>query len=248
MGSFVSKATGATMTVLQHLSELRRRLIMAGAAFLAASITCFVAAGSIRSFMILPAGELRLVYFSPPEALTAQLKLALLGGLVLASPLILYELAAFIFPALTRTEKKICFQILVGIIILFCGGAVFSYLVVFPLVLRFLLTYAGSGVIPKLAVGDYISFFFSFHLFFGVVFQLPLVAWALGRLDLIRVRLLRRGRKPALLIILVLAAILTPPDPLTQIGLALPLLLLYELCILMVALGYRTRRRSMALQ
>jgi sec-independent protein translocase protein TatC len=236
------------MTVLQHLAELRRRLITAGAAFLTASVICFAVAAPIRRFMTRPAEGLTLVYFSPPEALTAQLKLALLAGAVLASPLILYELLAFIYPALTPFEKKTCLQTLIGITLLFCGGVTFAYLVTFPLVLRFLLDYAGSGVAPKLAISEYVSFFFSFHLFFGAIFQLPLVAWALGRLDLIRAQVMRRGRKYALLIILILAAILTPPDPITQLLLALPLMLLYELCIFMTAIGYRGRSKEMALQ
>ncbi len=244
----MSKDTGATMTVLQHLAELRHRLIAAGAIFLAASIVCFIAAEPIRLFLTRPAGGLRLVYFSPPEAFTAQLKLALLAGLVLAFPFIFYELIAFIYPALTPSEKKILLQSLVGVVLLFCGGVTFAYLVVFPLVLCFLLDYAGSGAVPKLAISEYISFFFSFHLFFGVISQLPLVAWTLGRLDLIRTQPLRRGRKLAILIILILAAILTPPDPVTQLALALPLLLLYELCILTAALGCRRRSKEIARQ
>ncbi len=236
----------ATMTVLQHLSELRHRLITAGAAFLAASIISFMAAAQIRRFLTYPVGGLHLVYFSPPEAFMAQLKLALLAGAVLASPLILYEVIAFIYPALTPLEKKVWLKTLLGMVLLFCGGVSFAYLVSFPLVLRFLLEYGGGGAAAKLAVSDYISFFFSFHIFFGVIFLMPLAAWALGRLDLIRPGLLKRWRKGAILIALVLAAVLTPPDPVTQIALALPLMLLYELCILTVALGCRRRSREMA--
>lgn len=242
----MSKNAGATMTVLQHLAELRYRLITAGAVFLAASLICFIAAAPIRRFLTRPAGGLRLVYFSPPEALMAQFKLALLAGAVLASPLILYQLIAFIHPALTPLEKKICIRTLLGMAALCSGGIAFSYRVAFPLVLRFLLQYAGSGATPKLAIGEYISFFFSFHLFFGAIFQLPLIAWALGRLDLLRAQELRRRRKYAVLIILALAAILTPPDPITQLFVALPLLLLFELCIFMVENGYRGRSKEPA--
>ena len=128
---------------------------------------------------------------------------------------------AFIYPALTPFEKRTCLRALIGIALLFCGGAVFAYLVAFPLVLRFLLDYGGGSVTPKLSIGEYISFFFSFHLFFGAVFQLPLAAWTLGRLDLIRARVLQRGRKYALLVILVLAAVLTPPDPVSYTHLLL---------------------------
>ncbi|WP_461369788.1 twin-arginine translocase subunit TatC [Candidatus Darwinibacter acetoxidans] len=244
----MSRDNGATMTVLQHLAELRCRLMAAGAAFLAAASACFAAAEPIRRFLVRPAGELTLVYFSPPEAFTAQLKLALLAGAVLSSPVILYEILAFIYPALTPFEKKTCLRALTGIALLFCGGAAFSYLAAFPLVLRFLLDYAGGGASPKLSIGEYISFFFSFHVFFGFIFQLPLAAWALGRLDLVRAPLLRRGRKYALLVILILAAVLTPPDPFTQLLLALPLLLLYELCIFMAAVGCRSRIKEMAPQ
>ena len=236
------------MTVLQHLAELRNRLFTAGAAFLAVSILCFVAAAPIRRLLTQPAGGLRLVYFSPPEALTAQMKMAALAGLVLVSPLILYELIAFIYPALTPLEKRICLRALIGVALLFCGGIAFAYFVTFPLILHFLLDYAGSGATAKLAIGEYISFFFSFHLLFGLIFQLPLVSWALGSLDLIRPPVLRRLRKHALLVILILAAILTPPDPITQIALALPLMLLYEFCIITAALGYRGRMKKTELQ
>lgn len=235
----MSKNAEAAMTVLQHFAELRYRLIAAVAVFLAASIACFIAAEPIRRFLTVPAGGLRLVYFSPPEALMAQFKLALLGGAVLASPVILYQVVAFIYPALTPVEKKICLRTLGGVIALFGAGAAFAYRVLLPLVLRFLLQHGGVSATAKLAVSDYISIFFQFILFFGIVFQLPLIAWALGRLDLLRAAQLRSWRKYALLIIVILAAVLTPPDPITQILLALPLLLLYELCIWMVQLGGR---------
>lgn len=244
----MSKNAGATMTVLQHFAELRYRLIMAGVVFLAVSCACFVAAEPLRRFLTHPAGGLRLVYYSPPEALMAQFKLALTAGAVLASPVILYQLVAFIYPALTPVERRICLRTLLGVGVLFCGGFAFSYQVVFPLVLRFLLQHAGSGATPKLAVTAYISLFFSFNLILGAIFQLPLIAWALGRLDLLRAPQLRRRRKYALLIIVILAAIMTPPDPLSQILLALPLLLLYELCIIMVQIGFRGRIREEAVR
>lgn len=242
----MSKDADAAMTVLQHFAELRYRLIMAGAVFLATSIACFIAAEPLRRFLTRPAGGLRLVFFSPPEALMAQFKLALFAGVVLASPVILYQLAAFIYPALTAPEKKICLRSLLGLVVLFGGGIAFSYRVAFPLVLRFLLQHGGDSAIPKLAISEYISLFFSFHLFCGAIFQLPLVAWVLGRLDLIRVQQLRHFRKYALLIILILAAVMTPPDPLTQILLAVPLALLYELSIIMVGAGDRSRIKEEA--
>ena len=235
----MSKNADAAMTVLQHFAELRSRLFTAGAVFLVLSSVSFIFAEPIRYLMTRPVEGLRLVFFSPPEALMAQFKLALLSGAVLASPVILYQLVAFIYPALTPLEKKICLRSLLGAIFLFGGGAAFSYGVAFPLVLRYLLQYGGGSATPKLAVSDYISMFFSFNLAFGVIFLLPLVGWVLGRLDLIRAQQLRRWRKYALLVILILAAVLTPPDPLTQILMALPLVLLYEACILMVQLGYR---------
>lgn len=244
----MSKDAEAAMTVLQHFAELRYRLIAAVAVFLAASIACFIAAEPIRRFLMVPAGGIRLVYFSPPEALMAQFKLAFLAGAVLASPVILYQLAAFIYPALTPVEKKVCLRTLGGVIILFSAGTAFAYRVFMPLVLRFLLQQGAGSAVPKLAVSDYISMFFSFIFFFGVVFQLPLIAWALGRLDLLRAPQLRSRRKYALLIILILAAVLTPPDPITQIALALPLMLLFEFCIWMVHWGGRGRSSENSMQ
>lgn len=234
------------MSVLEHLAELRRRIAVAAVALLAAAIVCFTRIDQIRAFLTGPLGKRQLIYLSPPEALTANLRLAFIAGALLAAPLILYEAAAFLLPAFTRREKIIFLGVLSGICFFFAGGVVFAYTVLFPFTLDFFLKFASAELQPEFSISEYISFVFFFHLAFGLVFQLPLLTWALGRIGLLSSAFLRRNRKYALLVILILAAIITPPDVISQLVMAGPLLILYEIGIIMVVFSERKRAKELA--
>ncbi len=230
-----------TMSVLEHLSELRLRLAISAGALLVASGVCFAYIEQIRAILTLPLEGRHLIYLSPPEAFMANLKLALFSGLVVSLPVILHQVSAYIFPGLTRPEKKFYLAVLFGIIVLFSAGIAFAYQVVFPFTLRFFLQFADARLDPQFTITEYIAFVISFHLAFGAVFQLPLLTWALGRLGLLTTRFLRRYRKIAFLIMLVLAAIITPPDIISQVVMILPLIFLYELGVVMVLISERKR-------
>ena len=232
-----------TMSVLEHIAELRLRLLISAGALLVAAIVCFANIELIRQLLTYPLEELQLIFLSPPEAFMANLRLALLSGLVIASPVILYEISAFIFPGLLRGEKILYILVLMGMVLLFAGGIIFAYIVVFPFTLRFFLQFASVELEPRFTVSEYISFIFSFHLAFGVVFQLPLLTWALGKIGLLSSAFLKQHRKIALLIMLVLSAIITPPDIISQVVMVLPLALLYEVGIIMVILSERKKRK-----
>jgi sec-independent protein translocase protein TatC len=242
----VSKSNDGTMPVLEHLAELRLRMIISAGALLVASIICFFYIDLIRAVLTLPLGGLRLIYLSPPEAFMANLRLALISGFVLALPVILYELAAFIFPGLTRSEKIFFITIIFGITLLFGLGVVFAYHVAFPFTLRFFLQFATEQLEPRFAISDFISFVLSFHLAFGIVFQLPLLTWGLGKIGLLSTQFLRSHRKIAFLILLAMSAVITPPDIISQVVMVLPLLMLYEIGIIMVLISERKRMKLLS--
>jgi sec-independent protein translocase protein TatC len=244
----MSKTSDGSMTVLEHLSELRLRLILSAVVLLAAAVFSFTRIGWVRSFLTAPLEGLQLIYLSPPEALTANLRLALVAGAVLAAPLLLYQFMAFLFPAFERREKLLAVVTLFGACVLFCSGVFFAYRIAFPFTIKFFLQFASATLDPQFTISEYLSFVISFHLAFGVVFQLPLVTWALGRMGLLSAQFLRRHRKTALLIMLVLAAVITPPDIISQLVMLGPLFFLYELGILMVVISERKRAKALAQQ
>ncbi len=242
----MSNNEDGTMPVLEHLSELRLRLVISAGVLLVAASLCFANIEFIRGILTQPLDGLKLIYLSPPEAFMANLKLALISGLIVSLPVILYELSAYIFPGLTRNEKMFYVSVLFGIIVLFSSGVVFAYYVVFPFTLRFFLQFADVQLDPNFTISEYISFVISFHLAFGVVFQLPLLTWSLGKLGLLTTQFLRRHRKIALLIMLLISAVITPPDIISQLIMILPLMLLYELGILMVLISERKRLKLLS--
>lgn len=244
----MSKNKDGTMPVLEHLAELRLRLLISAGALLVAAVVSFNYVELIRGLLTSPLEGLQLIYLSPPEAFMANLRLALISGLVLSSPMIIYQLMAFVFPGLLKEEKIFFVAVLFGIIVLFAAGVAFAYIIVFPFTIRFFLQFASVELEPRFTVTEYISFLFSFHLGFGVVFQLPLLTWALGKIGLITSSFLKRNRKVALLVMLVLSAVITPPDIISQVVMIFPLALLYEIGIIMVLISERKRSKALAEQ
>lgn len=233
-----------TMPVLEHFAELRLRLIIVASALFIASVISFAWMELIMNILTVPLDGLSLIYLTPPEAFTATLRLSLIAGAILASPIIVYEVLAFIFPGLTRNEKIFFMSILSGIVFLFVSGVFFAYFIVFPFTLNFFLQFAGADLDPQFTISEYISFTLSIHFAFGVIFQLPLLTWALGKTGLLSSYFLRRNRKIAFLLMLVVAAMITPPDIASQVIMVLPLLALYETGILMVMIGEKKRLKA----
>ena len=242
----MTKDKESTMPVLEHLAELRLRLLISAGALLVAIIFCFAYIEFIRGILTYPLEGLRLIYLSPPEAFMANLRLAFVGGFIVSSPVIIYELLAFAFPGLTRNEKIFIISILLGAIFLFLNGVVFAYYVAFPFTLGFFLQFAAAQLEPRFTISEYISFVLSFHLAFGVVFQLPLVTWALGKVGLLSTQFLRSHRKIALLIMLILSSVITPPDIISQVIMLVPLVLLYEIGIIMVMISEKKRLKLLS--
>ncbi len=220
-----------------HLEELRKRMI-----------NCFVAAGvgfvicyafKQKLFLILSrplveameSGE-KFVYTGLPEAFFTYLKSALIGGLILAAPVILYQFWMFVAPGLYKNERRILLPIIFLSTLFFVGGALFGYFVVFPFGFQFFLSFSNEIVRPLPSMKEYLTFASKLLLAFGIVFELPLMITAMARLGLVTVDFLKKNRKYAIVIFFAGAAIITPPDVVTQIMMALPLMVLYEISIL----------------
>lgn len=219
-----------------HLEELRKRLV---ACFIAVGVGFVLSYGfKEKLFQILTDplvsvmknGE-TLIYTGLPEAFFTFLKVALLSGIMLASPVILYQFWMFIAPGLYDREKKLLIPIVVLSSFFFVGGALFGYFIVFPFGFEFFLGFATETIRPMPSMKEYLSFSSKLLLAFGVVFELPLVITFLARLGIVSVDFLKKNRKYAILLFFVGAAILTPPDVVTQVMMGVPLMLLYEISI-----------------
>ncbi len=231
-------------TLVDHLEELRKRLFISVIVLFITTIIGFLFVDMLRYFLVSPAGNLELIYVTPPEALMANIRLAFMGGLVLSMPLITYQLLAFVFPGLSKNEKKAIIPVVFFMFIFFAAGISFAYLVVFPFAVTFFLSFATDNLTALFTITNYLSFATNFLFAFGMVFQLPLLFFALGKMNLVTPGFLRSNRKYALLIMVIVAALITPPDVVSQIMLVLPLVLLYELGVLLVVLSQRGKKKA----
>ena len=244
--------------LMEHLIELRRRLIWSFLALGVAFAVSFYFAGHIFGFLVQPLiegfggpGEGRLVYTKLYEAFFTEVRVALFAAFFLAFPIIAMQLWAFVAPGLYAKEKRAFLPFLVATPILFTGGGALAYYVVMPLAIRFFLGYQGQ--IPGIqqealpAMGEYLSFVMHFILAFGISFLLPILLILLERAGLVTRDQLKSGRRYAILVAFVIAAIATPPDIISQFMLAIPLILLYELSLIAIWFTERKRAKEKAL-
>ncbi len=229
---------------VDHLEEVRRRLFIIVGVLIIGTVAVFPFADRILLFLLAPLGEQQLIYTSPPEAFLANIKLAFTGGILITSPIIIYQIMAFIGPALYKKERRLFYPFIAGMYFLFLLGVTFAYTTVIPFTLNFFLRFAGQDLAPLFTISSYISFNTNLLLVFGLTFQTPLAFLLLGLLNIVNVPLLSRIRKFAFLAIVIIAAVITPPDGISQILVALPLILLYEVGILLVRLVHRKRVRE----
>lgn len=214
---------------IHHLEELRRRIIWCIVFVISASIFAYSFTEEFLSYIARPVG--RLVFIQPQEAFLAYLKIAVFSGFLISLPLIIYHIWAFVCPGLKPEEKRYVLFFLPAVILFFCLGCVFAYFVMIPFCVKFLLSFSSNMLVPMISAGSYVSFFCVVILIFGFVFELPVVILLLSRIGIINPVLLRKNRKYVILAIFITAAVLTPPDVFSQIIMAMPLLILYELSI-----------------
>ncbi|MBC8717570.1 MULTISPECIES: twin-arginine translocase subunit TatC [Brucella/Ochrobactrum group] len=247
--------------LLEHLIELRRRLIWAILAFFIAFVFCFAFAKHLFNLLVVPyqwaidwAGmdrsKAELIYTAPQEFFFTQVKVAMFGGVVLAFPIIAAQIYKFVAPGLYKHERMAFLPFLIASPILFLIGGALVYFFFTPMVMWFFLAMQQTGgngevqisLLPK--VSEYLSLIMTLIFAFGLVFQLPVITSLLTRAGLLTSEGLRDKRKYAIVIAFVVAAVLTPPDPASQIGLAIPTILLYEISIILARMIEKQRREA----
>jgi sec-independent protein translocase protein TatC len=220
-----------------HLEELRKRLIRC---FIAIGIGFAASYGFKEKIFHLLTQPLiaamqtdgKMIFTGLPEAFFTYLKTSFLAGLLVASPYIIFEFWMFVSPGLYKKERFVLIPIVILSSFFFVGGALFGYFIVFPFGFKFFLGFANESIQALPSMREYLSFASKLLLAFGLVFELPLVITGMARLGIVTVPFLKKNRKYALLIFFAGAAILTPPDVVTQVMMAVPLMLLYEISIL----------------
>ncbi len=232
------KKKDENMTLTGHLSELRNRIAVGIAVFMVAFVVCFTFIRTIADYMLnlgLASG-FHFVYLNPSELLTSYLKLSLIVALVVAAPVILFEVWLFIAPALEDRERKSSRIALVVGFVFFAVGVVFAYMVALPFMVQFLVNFNTSTFIASsISVENYLNFVVSIVMTFGLIFEMPILALLLSVIGILKPDFMRKIRKYAILLIFIIAAIITPPDVVSQVMIAVPMLFLYELSILISA-------------
>lgn len=235
---------GEKLSLVDHLTELRNRILKAVFAFLVGTIGAFAVTDQLYYYLTEPLGVTTLVYIAPAEGFLSYLRLAVYGGLVLSSPVILYQLFCFVLPGLYSKERRVIFFLLPGAFFLMCSGVVFGYFVVLPFALQYLLTFGSLRIEPMLSVQKYIGFVSTTLFVLGCIFELPLLMVGLTKLGIVTPRFLRENRKYAIVLAVIIGAILTPPDIFTQVLMAGPLLFLYEISIWLSYLFWRKKKKE----
>ena len=236
------------MTFTGHLDELRWCFIKSLAAVGIAFALCYFFSDMIFSFMVKPLKQSlepgqTLIGTGVAEAFFTEMKVAMVGGLFLASPIVFYQIWRFIAPGLHEGEQRLVIPFVLCASFFFAGGAYFCYRIVLPVAFLFFIDqYRSLGVAPEIRIGDYFTFFSRMILAFGVTFELPVFSFFLVRIGVLDYRLMWRSFRYAIVVIFVLAAILTPtPDVINQTLLALPMTLLY---LLSIGVAYIWRRKN----
>lgn len=241
------------MPFLDHLEELRQRIIRALAALVGGGLLGFLVVLNVNvlGFLAQPIAPYlrdgKLIYTHPADPFSIVMSAALGLGILVALPVILYQLWAFLSPALYKHERRIALWVLSSGTVLFAIGAGMAYFLVLPMTLRFLIGLQPAAMEPMITASDYFGFVIMMMLVFGAVFELPLVIVALAALGLVTPTMLRRTRRAAIVIIVAGACIITPGDLIvTSAALAVPMYLLYEGSILVSRIVYRRRERRLA--
>ncbi|MDK4713909.1 twin-arginine translocase subunit TatC [Rhizobium sp. CNPSo 4039] len=247
--------------LIEHLMELRTRLIWSLVAFFVAFIGCFAVAKHLFNYLVYPykwavewahldLAKAELIYTAPQEFFFTQVKVAMFGALVISFPIIASQIYKFVAPGLYKNERNAFLPFLIASPVLFLMGAALVYFFFTPMVMWFFLKMQQTGgdgqvgiaLMPK--VSEYLSLIMTLVFSFGLVFQLPVITTLLARVGLLTSAWLAEKRKFAIVFAFIVAAVLTPPDPMSQIGLALPTILLYEISIYAARLVERQRSRQ----
>lgn len=225
------------LTLVEHLEELRTRTIKSLIFIFIASCGLYAFVDAVLPSLVRPVG--RLVFIAPQEAFISRIKIAFFGGLFLSAPFILFQIWRFVSSGLKPDEGKYVLIFAPLSVFFFLIGASFGYFIIVPVGIKFLLGFASDLMEPMITVSKYISFVGILSLSFGTLFELPLVSLFLTKIGLVTPGFLSSKRKQAVVLVFIVAAVLTPPDIITQCLMALPLLVIYEISIVFSRIVYR---------
>jgi sec-independent protein translocase protein TatC len=231
---------------MSHLEELRKRLIACAISVGVAFVIAYIFSERLFELLVLPLKRVmpedqQLIFTNLPEMFIAYLKVAFIAGILVAAPFIFYQIWLFVAPGLYQKEKRYLIPFVVFSTILFVGGALFGYFVVFPFGFKFFMGFTNEYVKALPSVKQYLSFSIKLLFAFGIVFELPVVIFFLAKMGIVTPAYLRKKRKYAILLAFVFGAILTPPDVMTQFMMAVPLVLLYEIGIVVARLARKKK-------
>ncbi len=231
------------MTFTGHLAELRQRLIKSVIALVITTTISFIFAKYIFDFLIAPApNDISLIYIEMTGMIATYFKVALMGGVVLAMPVLVYQGIMFVSPALTRREKRYVYIALPWITLMFVTGFAFGYFILLPPATNFLLSFMTDVARPEIRIDNYVSIVTRLLVAIGLVFETPVIITFLARLGIVKPEWLSHKRRWAIVVAFILAAIITPTfDPINQSLVAIPLIILYEISIWLAKIAYRKR-------
>lgn len=233
------------MSFLDHLEELRQRIIRVLIAVVIGAGLSFAFAFDILKILTKPAGKIDLVYLSPLEPFMVKFKIALWTGIFIALPIILYQLLAFIVPALKKKERRMLYPAIAGLVVLFAAGVAFGYNFIMPIGIKWLFGQAGGVLQPNLTASSYVNFAGLFLLAFGASFETPMFILLLIGLGVLSPQTLREQWRVAYVVILVIAAAITPDwSPVTMAVMALPMVILYEISVFLGRFIVRKREQT----
>lgn len=224
------------MTILEHLDEVRKRLVYSTLALAITTVVAFAFTGSLLTLMkeqLLPPGH-ELIFIEMTENFVTYFKVALFSGAALAMPVFVYQLVRFVAPALTGDETRYLRLLLPGVALFFFTGVAFSWFVTLPFAARYLVNFGGDFATAQIRISNFVNFVILVLMAMGIAFQTPIIIYFLAKIRVVNTRMLTSYRKFAILGIFIIAAIITPtPDPLNQSLVAIPMIILYELGILL---------------
>ena len=225
-----------SMPLTDHLREMRNRIVICLAVFVIGMVVCLSLASKIVTILTDMGARYnyQFVYIAPQELLMSYFTIAFAGGIVIAVPVIAYHAYAFCSPGLTKSERMYFGLAMIFGAICFCVGVAFAYFITVPFMLGFLISFTKDvNVRDSISIGEYLNFLVTVFLIFGTVFEMPVISVILTRMGIIRAEWLAKARKVMIVVIFFLAAVITPPDVVSQVMVALPMLALYEIAILL---------------
>lgn len=239
------KADKNSLTLVEHLTELRNRILYMAVIFLGCTLLAYQFSEVLVKDMIGIAPEVSFVFISPAELLLSYIKIAVIMGLTVSAPFLITQIWLFVSPALEKKERRtLVFSLIFGTVF-FILGAVFAYLLVLPMMIQFFMGFQMEGIEEMISFESYLSLILSTVLSFGIIFELPSIMVILARFGIVTTAFMRKYRKYIVLVIFIAAAVLTPPDVISQVMLAMPMLLLFEVGLLFATMAEKKKKKKL---